>query len=171
MRKALKILHSLASCGLIGALVAYGLVLSRAPQAAALPEGARQFADMRGIISALCDYVLVPSLALALVTGLVAMIVHRPFQEMRWVWLKAVMGFALFESTLAITQAKAGYAATFAERIAQAAAGADIAEARAGLAEAMSSEWTALGAITALCVAQVIVGVWRPAMKGRARAR
>ena len=73
--------------------------------------------------------------------------------------------------TCAITQAKAGYAATFAERIAQAAAGADIAEARAGLGEAMSSEWTALGAITALCVAQVVVGVWRPAMKGRARAR
>lgn len=162
MRKALKILHSLASCGLIGALLAYGLILLRASQ-----DSAAQFADMRRLISAVCDYLLVPSLGVALVTGLVAMIVHRPFQEMRWVWLKAVLGLALFESTLAITQAKAGYAATFAQKIADGAP--DLADARAGLAEALSSEWTALSAITALCVAQVVVGVWRPSLKGAPR--
>ncbi len=162
MRKILKIFHSLASCGLIGGLIAYGLLLLRAPQ-----DSARQFADMRLNIAALCDYVLVPSLGIAVVTGLVAMIVHRPFQDLRWVWLKAVLGLALFESVLAVTQSKAGYAAIFAERIAQ---GADVVEARERLAEALASEWTTLGAITALCVAQVVVGVWRPALK-RASAR
>lgn len=156
MRKVLKILHTAASCGLLGGLFAYGVVLLFAPQ-----ESASQFADMRRTIGALCDYVLIPSLAVALVTGLVAMMVHRAFQEMRWVWLKALMGFALFEATLAIVQSKAGAAASLSAKVAEGAA------TRASLDAVLASEWTTLIALTALSVAQVVVGVWRPALKSR----
>jgi hypothetical protein len=160
MRKTIKILHSLASCGLIGGLAAYMIVLLWAPQAT--PD---QYADIRQTIAALSDYVLIPSLGVALVTGLVAMMVQRAFQDMRWVWVKAVLGLAMFEATLAVIQSKAAYAAQVSRQIAD---GAETQEAlTAALNAALSSEWTSLIAIMALSVAQVVLGVWRPALHSR----
>jgi hypothetical protein len=160
MRKAVKILHSLASCGLIGGLAAYMVVLVWAPQGTAA-----QYADMRQVIAAISNYILVPSLGVALVTGLVAMMVQRAFQEMRWVWAKAVLGLAMFEATLAVIQGKANEGLSLAQKV---AAGAETADA---LKVALSSEWTSLYAIMALSLAQVILGVWRPALKKRQERR
>ena len=64
MRKATKILHSLASCGLIGALLGYMVVLIAAPQ-----DTPTAYANVRVIISALCNYMLLPSLAIAMNAG------------------------------------------------------------------------------------------------------
>jgi hypothetical protein len=125
MRQTIKFLHTFSSCGLVGGLAIYMLVLLKGPQA-----NAAQFADMRAIIVVICDFVIVPSLGISLVTGLLAMMVHRPYQEKRWAWAKALMGFAMFESTLAITQSKAGMAATLSARALE---GANIAEDLAGL--------------------------------------
>ena len=108
----MKFLHTLASCGLIGALLAYAIVLLYAPQ-----DTASRYADARQIIEALCSYLLIPSLAVGIVTGLLAMVVHRPFQDMRWVWFKALLGLAMFESTLAIVQSKAVYAAKISRQV------------------------------------------------------
>ena len=161
MRKAVKILHSLASCGLIGGLAGYMIVLIWAPQ-----DTAARYADMRQIIAAISNYILVPSLGVALVTGLVAMIVHRAFQSMRWVWAKAALGLLMFEATLAIIQSKANEGLLLAQKV---AAGSEPAET---LKVALASEWTALCAIMALSLAQLIVGVWRPALYRRqTRAR
>lgn len=151
MRKALKFLHTLASCGLIGALAGYMIVLLYAPQ-----DTARAVADARQTISALCSYLLLPSLAVALVSGLLSMAVHQPFQEKRWVWVKALLGLSMFESTLAIIQAKATTAATISAQI---AAGETPPEA---LPAALGNEWMSLGAILALSIANIVLGVWRP---------
>ncbi len=156
MRKTIKIIHSLASCGLIGGLAAYMIVLAWSPQASPA-----QYADVRQTIAAISNYALAPSLGVALFTGLVAMMVQRGFQEMRWVWLKAVLGFAMFEATLAVIQAKANYGYETARKVAE---GAETAEA---LAAALSSEWTSLYAIMALSLAQVILGVSRPPLYRR----
>jgi hypothetical protein len=156
MRKALKFFHTLASCGLIGALLGYMIVLTNAPQ-----DTASKYADVRHTISALCNYLLLPSLAVALVTGLLSMAVHRPFQEMRWAWIKALLGLSMFESTLAIIQAKADTAAKLSIKI---AAGEAQPEA---LVTALASEWTTLGAIMALSIANIVLGVWRPLLKKR----
>ena len=120
-----------------------------------------QYADVRQTIAAISNYALAPSLGVALFTGLVAMMVQRGFQEMRWVWLKAVLGFAMFEATLAVIQAKANYGYETARKVAE---GAETAEA---LAAALSSEWTSLYAIMALSLAQVILGVSRPPLYRR----
>lgn len=151
MRKTLKIFHIMASSGIIGALLGYGILLLYAPQ-----DTAHRYADMRISIEALCDYVLLPSLAVALITGLLAMAVHHPFQELRWVWVKALLGLSMFESTLAIIQSKADYAAKLAAKIAVGEADA------AALATALSTEWSSLAAIMALSIANVVLGVWRP---------
>ncbi len=113
MRKALKFFHTLASCGLIGALLGYMLVLVYAPH-----DTPAKFADMRQTIGVLCNYLLLPSLGIALITGLLSMAVHRPFQEKRWAWMKALLGLSMFESTLAIIQSKANYAAVVAAKMA-----------------------------------------------------
>lgn len=154
MRKALKFFHTLASCGLIGVLLGYMIVLTNAPQ-----DTASKYADVRHTISALCNYVLLPSLAVALVTGLLSMAVHRPFQEMRWAWIKALLGLSMFESTLAIIQAKADTAAKLSIKIAAGEAQPD------ALVTALASEWTTLGAIMALSIANIVLGVWRPLLK------
>ncbi len=159
MRQTIKFLHTVSSCGLLGGLVVYGLALMRAPQASA-----SQYADMRQVVSAIADYVIMPSLGIALVTGLVAMMVHRPYQERRWVWVKALLGLAMFEATLAVVQSKAAYAARVSQEIAAGTA------APADLAEALSAEWTTLGALIALSIAQVALGVWRPSLKRRKTA-
>src|SRR5262245_61754201 len=136
MRKALKIVHTLAACGLIGAMLAYFLVLVFASQSTA-----SAYADARMIISQLCDYLALPSMALAVVSGLLAMVVHRPFQNTRWAWLKALLGLSLFEATLAIVQAKATTAAALSAALASGAG--DPGE----IAMVLANERRALGAI------------------------
>lgn len=156
MRKLVKVCHTLASCGLIGGLLAYGIVLAFAPQGS--PQS---YAEMRQVITLVSQYMLLPSLGIALVSGLIAMMVHRPFQELRWVWLKAVLGISMFEATLAIIQAKAGAAAIEAASIAGGTGDP------AALASMIANEWLTLGAIMALSLAQTILGIWRPRL-GRA---
>lgn len=151
MRKATKILHSLASCGLIGALLGYMVVLIAAPQ-----DTPTAYANVRVIISALCNYMLLPSLAIAMMSGLLSMVVHYPFQEQRWVWLKALLGFSMFEATLGIIQAKATTAAAISIKI---AAGEPQQKA---LADAIANEWGSLIVIMVISIANVVVGVWRP---------
>jgi hypothetical protein len=160
MRKTLKFFHTLAACGLIGALVGYGVILIFAPQ-----DTPARYADIRFTIDALCDYVLMPSLALALVTGLLSMAVHRPFQEMRWAWIKALLGIGMFEATLGLIQAKADYAAKISAKMVSGEAAPD------ALDVALANEWTALGAIMAISVANIVLGIWRPSFSKRSAVR
>ncbi len=156
MQKAIKFLHSLASCGLIGALLGYMIVLIIAPQ-----DTPAAYADMRQSINGLSNYLLVPSLAVALVSGLVSMIVQPVFLEKRWVWVKALSGIAMFEGTLAIVGAKANHAAKVSIQIAEGIAKPD------ALDTALAYEWYSLAFITALSAANVALGVWRPALSRR----
>lgn len=151
MRKATKILHTLASCGMIGALLGYIVILVAAPQ-----DTPAAYANARATIAALCNYVLLPSLAIALMSGLLSMVVHPPFRETRWAWLKALLGLSTFEATLGIIGAKASSAAALSAKIA-----AGEAEQKA-LADAIAYEWGSLTAIMLLTVANVVIGVWRP---------
>ncbi len=151
MRKFVKFLHTIASCGLVGALFGYIVVLMFAPQGT--PQS---YAEMRQTISAISSYILLPSLGVGLVSGLIAMMVHRPFQEMRWVWAKAILGLSMFEATLAIIQAKANSAAEEATKIASGAGDAQ------ALATIIANEWMTLYVILALAAAQIGLGIWRP---------
>ncbi len=143
---------------MVGALIGYGMALLYAPQDTPLA-----YAQMRQTISLLCDYLLLPSLAVALVSGLFAMVVHRPFQDTRWAWLKALLGLSLFEATLGVIQSKATTAAAEAAKIAARPAEPN------ELAMILASEWWALAAILALSLAQIALGVWRPRLAKIAR--
>ena len=160
MRKTLKVLHTLAACGLIGGLLSYMALLILAPQ-----ETPAAYADLRASISGLSNYILIPSLALALVAGLLSMVVHRPFLEAKRAWLKAAMGILMFKGVLTIVGAKANYAAAVSRDVANGAAEAAVLEA------ALAQEWYTLGAVMLLSVANVVLGIWRPRLRGARQPR
>ena len=159
MRKAVKFLHTLGSCGLIGGLLAYIVMIATTPT-----DPPQAYAGMRANISAVCTYVLLPSLGVTLVSGLLSMSVHRPFQELRWVWVKALFGIAVFKATTTI-QSTAASIAAIAGRV---AAGQPDAEA---LAAALTREWQMLALILFLFIGNVVLGIWRPALKWPGRAK
>lgn len=154
MRLVLKFCHHLSSCGMAVGLIGYAFLLLKAPQ-----ETPAQVAALRTMIAQLANYALVPSLGLALVSGLLAIVVHRPFQELRWVWVKALIGMVLFESTLAVVQSKANDGALIATALAEGKGS------REDLQLILASEWTALYAISALVVASIALGTWRPSLR------
>lgn len=160
MRKILKILHTLAACGLIGGLLGYMILLVFAPQ-----QTPAAYADMRVSIAAISNYILMPSLLIALVSGLLSMVVHQPYLNKRWVWFKAAMGILMFKGVLTVVGAKADHAAVLARKIADGEAPAEL------LQSAVSQEWYTLGTVMALSVANVILGVWRPRLQRRESAR
>jgi succinate dehydrogenase/fumarate reductase cytochrome b subunit len=156
MRKSLKILHSLSACGLIGGLAAHMVLL-----VAAQAETPDAYSALRQAIAAISNYVLVPSLAVALVTGLLSMAVHKPFIDKGWVLLKAATGIVMFKGVLTVIAAQADHAARVAERVASGEVEASL------LASAIAYEWAALWTVMALSVANVVLGVWRPRLSRR----
>jgi uncharacterized membrane protein len=152
MRKTSKILHTLASCGLIGGLACHMILLVYAPQ-----DTPVAYAELRQSIAAISNYVLLPSLALGLVTGLFSMAIHTPFLSKGWVLIKALLGILMFKGVLTVVVAKSDYVAVIAERIAN---GEPAAEA---LERALAGEWGALWVVMALSLVNVLLGVWRPA--------
>ncbi len=159
MRKLLKALHTVAAGGLIGGVLAYMVLLLEAK-----PDTAAAYAELRWQIATLSNYILMPSLAIALVSGLLSMAVHRPYLDKRWVWAKAALGILMFKGVLTIVGAKADYAAAMSELMAKGQAPAD------ALDTALAYEWHTLWAILAMSVANVVFGVWRPRLGEERRA-
>jgi hypothetical protein len=73
VRKWLKSLHEIAAIGVAGTLAAYLVLVATAPE-----DSPVAYAAVRGAIAALVKWLLVPSLALVLVSGLLAIAVWRP---------------------------------------------------------------------------------------------
>ena len=151
-RRIVKILHELGAIGLTGALVCHMALLAVAPM-----DSLAEYAAVRRGIEAITGWVLVPSLLIVLTSGLATMIVHHPFQNLAWVWAKALMGFPMFEGTLMAIDGMAQTAA----RLAEDAAGGGPHDPDL-VANMVAAEWRALSLILALAIAQTIVGVWRP---------
>jgi len=158
LKKLMKLLHTLGGVGLTGALVVHLMLLAELPGAQTLGEQA----VLREAAASVARWLLLPSLTLVLACGLLALAVHPPFREARWVWAKALLGLSVFEGTLVSVQ---GPAVRNAELTAHALAG-EIDAAR--LATALHDEWGALCVILTIAVANIVLGVWRPSLRRRA---
>ena len=150
MRKAVKFLHTLSACGMIGALAGYLVLLNWGPNATA-----QDYATTRQAIRVMCDYILVPSLGIVLVSGFVSMLAHAPYRHKGWVWAKAITTIGVFEATLMVVQSKARDGAGIALKIA--AGQAD----KSALLE-LGSETNAIALVLTLAIFNVLFGVWRP---------
>lgn len=152
-RRAVKLLHVLGSTAYTGGLVAYMLLL-----ATAAPGSIEELSVLRQSVATISRWIIMPALVVVLVSGLFTLVVHHPFQQARWVWIKILLGLPLFEGTLLIVDSTARRAAA---RTAEAAAnGLD-----GALQDLVQIEWTGYWGILTLAIANIVISVWRPALR------
>lgn len=148
----MKFLHVAGALGLMGGLAAYIMVLMAAPEITAI----EQHLALRTSLAFVASWLITPSMALVLVTGLLAMAVHYPFMNMPWVWIKALTGVLIFETTLASLDGPADAAKRAAER---AVAGEiDASE----FARLVHDEYMAWWILLGLALINVALAIWRP---------
>lgn len=160
MRRLIKFVHTVSSIGLTGGLAAYMLILSFGPEIDSIDA----YAALRHSLAQVSKWLLLPSMLISLVSGLLSLVAHHPFQNAAWVWLKALLSLLIFEATLASIDTPARDAARLASQAIEAGT------VPATLAELATREWTAYWIILALCIANVALGIWRP-VSGAQRRR
>jgi hypothetical protein len=151
-RRVTKILHTIGSCGFVGAAAAAIVLISlrEHPDLAAL-------ADTRLGIALISQYILLPSLAVVIVSGLLAMALHKPYLNKGWAWAKAASGILVFKGGLHVVGAQTDHAETLQALV-------DAGETRAveAVTLALPHEWGLLWAMLFLAAANIVLGVWRP---------
>jgi hypothetical protein len=152
MRKALKFLHTIGAIGLMGALFVQMLMLQNMPPVESLAE----YATARGQMGLVSQWLLFPSLAIVLVSGLLSMAWTDAFHSQGWVLMKLALGVSVFEGTLITIQ---GPATREAARAAQALAG-EFDPALLGVTA--NSEWKSTIVILGVALVNVVLAVWRP---------
>ncbi|MEO1575750.1 MAG: hypothetical protein AAFU65_12430 [Pseudomonadota bacterium] len=152
LKRALKLLHTLSAIGFAGGLAAYMLVLHGAPEISATAH----YLVLREALASLANLVIVPSMVVAVTSGLLAMAFHFPFHEAPWVWAKALSGVLLFEASLMSIDAPAEQAV---DAVANAINGEIDPATLGGL---IHDEWVAMWTVLALAVANVVLAIWRP---------
>lgn len=152
MRRLLKFLHTMGAAGMLGAMASLVVMLGVSPGPAAVPE----YAALRGGMGAVATWVFLPSLALTLMSGLLAMAVNRAFLGAGWAWLKLATGVLMFEGGLVYVQ---GPMRQEAEQSARALAG----RVDPGtLAASLGAERGTLWVLLAVAAANVVLAIWRP---------
>ena len=154
-RRGLKIVHELSGIGVGGGFAAC-LVLGWTAD----PGSPAAFLASRDAVAAICRWILVPSLAVVLVSGLLAIAATRGYHSAGWAWVKAATGLLLFESTLVTVAASTRQAEL---------AGAAVAGDPSLAAALLRSERTTLWVLLALVVANVVLAVWRPRLAWKVR--
>lgn len=152
MRRLMKFLHTMGAIGLAGAMACLLVLLGLTPSPEALP----QYALMRGAMGEIARWVFLPSLAITLLSGLVAIAIHRGFHNAGWAWAKLATGVLMFEWGFVGVQ---GPMQQEAELAAQALAGQGDA---ALLGLSLGAEAMSLWALLAVATVNVVLGVWRP---------
>lgn len=152
MRRLLKFLHTMGAIGLMGSMACLLVILYIAPA----PAEIVQYALLREAMSRIATWIFMPSLALALIAGLLAIAVNRAFHNAGWAWAKALSGILIFEYGLIGVQ---GPMRQEAELSARAAAGeVPITE----LSVSLGAERMSLWILLAVATANVVLGIWRP---------
>jgi len=151
VRRLIKALHEIGAVGMMGSLAACVVLVMTSP-----PDSPAQFAAMRHGVVMVHKYVYVPSLALAMISGLLAIAATNAYKDAGWAWIKALTGVSMFEGSLLTIVGPAKRAAALS---AQAVTGGGD---PAALAQALHTEWSGMWVMLALATANVVLGVWRP---------
>jgi hypothetical protein len=163
MRRSLKFVHTVATMGLVGAFVVQLIVAARTP-----PMAGTEVAALLGARQLMVDvagWVLLPSTAAMLVSGLLLMGSNRSYSSAGWVWAKALLGLVLIKAVLLINHSAARDIAALV------AAGIDGHPDRAAeLARLVRMEWLGTWLGLAIALVATALGIWRPKSKPRARA-
>lgn len=152
LRRTLKFLHTMGAIGLMGAMACLLVLLAFVPPPSRLAE----YALLRGAMGTIATWVFLPSFAMTLIAGLLAIAANRAFHNAGWAWVKLVSGLAVFEGSFV---GVIGPMQEEAEQSAQVLAGkAEIAT----LAQSLGAEQGTLWLLMAVATANVVLGIWRP---------
>lgn len=152
LRLGAKAVHDIASIGFGGGLAACLVINVTANRASAA-----EFATARQLFAAIAQYALIPSMAVVVVSGLIAMAATRGYHDAGWAWVKAVLGISVFVGTVRLVGSGSAQA--------DIAAAAAAATTDPSLLDAMlRSERNMLWLLIALCVVNVVLAVGRPRM-------
>ncbi|RYY82601.1 MAG: hypothetical protein EOO24_40130 [Comamonadaceae bacterium] len=155
LRLGAKTVHDVASIAFGGALAAC-LVIN----AGADPASPAAFLAWRQAFASIAQAILVPSMAVVVLSGLLALAATRGYRDAGWAWVKALLGLSVFEATLVVVGAAGRHA-----EIAAASAANDLAT----LQGLLRSERITLWLLVALGVVNVVLAVWRPRLAVRVR--
>jgi hypothetical protein len=140
----------------MGAMACLQVLLGFAPAQKSISE----YALMRAAMGGIATWVFMPSLALTLIAGLLAIAVNRAYHNAGWAWVKLATGILTFEWGFT---AVLGPMQEEAELGARALAGeVDAAALSASIAAERNSLWILL----AVATANVVLGIWRPRITG-----
>ena len=154
MRRLLKFLPTLGAAGMMGAMACLIVLILYEPPTSSLPE----YALIRAAMANIAVWVFCPSLILTLIPGLLAIAWNPVYQNAGWVWAKAATGMLILEAGLVYVE---GPFKEEAARAASALAGRlDPAE----LTGAYGAERNSMFVLLLVCLANVVLGVWRPRM-------
>lgn len=161
MRRFLKFLHTMGAIGVMGSMASLVVLAGFVPSPTSLAE----YALVRGAMGAVSSWIFLPSLALTLIAGMLAIAANRAYHSAGWAWAKLASGILLFEGGFVAIQ---GPMQEEAERSAAALAGQLD---PATLGGSLGAEQGTLWALLAVATANVALGVWRPRLKLAARKR
>ena len=150
MRQSIKFLHTIGAIGMMGAMACLVVLLGALPEPLQLAE----HAALRGAMGTIATWILLPSLALTLVAGLLAMAASRAFQNAGWAWIKLATGVLVFE---------AGFSGVVGPMQDAAERSAEVVGTAGDAGAATGTIWVLL----AIAVLNVALGVWRPRVMRR----
>jgi hypothetical protein len=142
----------MGAIGLMGAMASLVVVMSFGPA----PTSLVRHAAVMGAMAQIATWVFMPSLALTLIAGLLAIAVTPGFHDAGWVWAKAATGILIFEGGLLYVLGPIQAAAkTSADAL-----GGHLDPAI--VARTFGAERNTLWVLLAVALANVVLGVWRP---------
>lgn len=153
LRFNMKALHDVASIAYGGALAACLVINAVADRSS--PE---EFAAARQLFAAIAQYLLVPSMAVVVVSGLIALAATQAYKDAGWAWVKALLGLSVFEATVLVVasgQTQAQLVAAIADP--------------ARLDTLLRSERNTLWLLIVDSVVNVVLAVWRPKLMVKVR--
>ena len=149
--KLLKALHEIGAIGTLGSFASAIVLLCTAPTTSPLAYAA----VLQGI-SSITKWLLIPSLAIVLITGLLAIAANAAYQNAAWAWAKALLGVGTFEGALMRVGSNARRAADLSALAASGHSDPVL------FAQVMRTEWGGLCILATLAVVNIVLAVWRP---------
>jgi hypothetical protein len=156
LRRFLKFLHTVGAVGLMGGMASLLVLMIVTPP----PASRAGYALMRGAMADIGAFILLPSIALTLAAGLLAIAANRAFHNAGWAWVKAATGILIFAGGLHALAPIQEEAQRSAEALAGQTEPAVSADSRAG-------EQGTLWVLLAVSAANIALGVWRPRLTVR----
>jgi hypothetical protein len=161
LRRLLKFLHTIGAIGLMGSMASLLVLMSLTPPPASRGEYSLICLAMADIAA----FILLPSIAVTLAAGLLAIAANRAFHNAGWAWVKAATGILIFAGglhALAPIQEEARRSAEAPASQTEAAASA----------VSPAGEQGTLWVLLAVSAANIALGVWRPRLTvSRANSR